>query len=113
MIADMNDKEMKILKGWRTKYNWDKPSGIPELDRYMEACTSDDGWMCPYCEHKHDLCGEEFGNEEYMKLLHDSYDTALTMTCTSCDKEFFLRCHMTIKYSTCADKEFGEKDESK
>jgi len=28
------------------------------------------------------------------------------------DKEFFLRGHMTIKYSTCADKEFGEKDEN-
>lgn len=98
-----------VVKGWRTKYDWDKPSGIPELDRYMEACTSDDGWLCPHCEHKHDVWGEELSNAEYMRLLHDSHDEPLEATCTSCDKDFFIRARMVLKYETCADKEFGDE----
>ena len=99
----------KVLDGWRTKYDWERSSGDKSLDLLLDSVTSHEGWHCPYCAHKMTVQEEEFTNQQYFELIHDSYGEPMKMECGSCSKPYFLKGHMTLKYSTCEDKDFGDE----
>jgi len=102
----------EVVKGWKTEYDWDKPTGLKELDKLIDARTSDEGWKCPHCDSKSSPQEEEMSNHNYIRLLVGTDDDGpMEMECGNCYKKFFLRASPAIKYETCSDKSFGDDDE--
>jgi DNA-directed RNA polymerase subunit RPC12/RpoP len=101
----------KVVKGWKTEYDWDKPTGLKELDNLIDARTSDEGWRCPHCDEKTDPMEEEMNNSNYIELIVGTDDEPMKWHCGNCDKEYFLRARPAIKYETCANKSFGDDDD--
>jgi len=98
----------KEIEGYYRKGREPTKTDIPGLNTLFEAICSHDGWLCPHCGEKSDVWEEEMGNDTYFKLLHE-YEP-IKMFCQHCDKEYYLKCRQTLKYSTCADESFGEKE---
>jgi len=98
----------KEIDGYYNENN--KPVITPDhpLSAIFEAIRSHDGWLCPHCYAKSNIHKEEMSSQRYMELLHEY--TPMNMRCDSCDKEYYLKCCMTLKYYTCVDKIFGEND---
>jgi hypothetical protein len=104
----------KEIKGWRNKREWemetskDAPAFMLALDL---AFKSDDGWYCPHCQHKATLyschCGEGVGNEAYFELIEHANEAKIN--CDECGKDYYVKCFVTRRYSSCEDKEFAEE----
>lgn len=77
------------------------------LSAIFEAIRSHDGWVCPHCGHRTSVYREEMSNQRYMELLHEY--APLDMYCNKCDKIYYLKCAMTVKYYTCVDESFSRR----
>lgn len=97
----------KELEGY---YEGDGPSKTdhPMLNVIFDAIHSHDGWFCPHCNNKSDVYNEEMENDRYMELLHEY--TPMKINCSHCYKDYYLKCRMTLKYSTCVDESFERVD---
>lgn len=104
----------KEIKGWRDKRerdmepSKDAPAFMLALDL---AFKSDDGWCCPHCQHRSTIytCnwGEGIGNEAYFELIEHA--NAVKMSCDECGKDYYVKCFVTRRYSSCEDEQFEDK----
>ena len=53
--------------------------------------------VCPYCGHEHDDSWEFFSGS-------DGDGSETTVTCNECDKDFILRLHVDVCYTSAKQK---------
>lgn len=97
----------KQMSGWRDPKEWDidgKDSMI--LTAINLAIRSDDGWYCPHCNYKDTLRGSEISNEDYFSVMEE-YDP-VEVDCGNCGGKYYIKCSLTRRYYSCADKEFED-----
>ena len=99
----------KSVEGW-----YDKP---PEdfhdkkLNCLMRAISSHGGWYCPHCEHKEDFSDldtlEGLGSENVIQLYTEGYEPK-KFRCEECDRDYFIKSHVAIKFESCKDTLFED-----
>jgi uncharacterized protein with PIN domain len=97
-----------VKNGWQEKDSFLERLALPErIMGHMRAVTSDDGWECPHCGHKETTEDQEMGMDEYLKHMNGE---TIEDICQECDKTYWLKARVIIKYKTSSQPQLGSED---